>query len=206
MSPSFGTTPTGQCLFCIEDPRAGFVTSGDISWGVEKRENCAPWLAGYIPFKQPRIWWLSELQRHFDNSFIIFHLSISPSPSWQGCSQSVIHPVCINTWDCVTQVQDLEICLADFHEVYISPLLKPVKILLDTILSLKWINCAIQLVSPAKLQRVHSISLSMSLMKICNNVGPSINPWGTAFTTGLQLDIEALTIILWGGPSSQFLI
>ncbi|KAK4814241.1 LOW QUALITY PROTEIN: hypothetical protein QYF61_012737 [Mycteria americana] len=62
------------------------------------------------------------------------------------------------------------------------------------------------LVSSANLLRVHSISLSMSLMKILNSTGPSTDPCGTPPITDLHLDIEPLTATLWMLPSNQFLI
>ena len=41
-------------------------------------------------------------------------------------------------------------------------------------------------------------------MKIFNSIGPSTDPGGTPLGTGFRL--EPLTIPLWTGPSSQFLI
>lgn len=45
------------------------------------------------------------------------------------------------------------------------------------------------------------ISLLISLI---NSTGPSTDPWGTLYITGLHLDIETAT--LWIGPFHQFLI
>ncbi|KAK4822069.1 hypothetical protein QYF61_009330 [Mycteria americana] len=64
----------------------------------------------------------------------------------------------------------------------------------------------LSLVSSANLLRVHSISLSMSLMRILNRTGPSTDSRGTPLVTDLHLDIEQLTATLWIRPSNQFLI
>jgi len=62
------------------------------------------------------------------------------------------------------------------------------------------------LASPANLVRVHSISLSRSLMKIFNSIGHSTDPWGTPLVSSVCLDIKPLTTTLWLRPSNQFLI
>ena len=59
------------------------------------------------------------------------------------------------------------------------------------------------LVSSANLQRVHSISLSISLMKILNS--PSTDPWWTSLITDLHPD-KATTTTLRVWSCSQFLV
>ncbi|KAK4810808.1 hypothetical protein QYF61_008780 [Mycteria americana] len=59
----------------------------------------------------------------------------------------------------------------------------------------------LSLESTANLLRVHSVPLSMSVMKILNSTGSR-----TPLVTGFHLDIEPLTRSLWTQPSSQFLI
>ncbi|KAF1629452.1 Serine/threonine-protein phosphatase 4 regulatory subunit 4, partial [Eudyptes filholi] len=60
------------------------------------------------------------------------------------------------------------------------------------------------LVLSANLLRVHSISLSRSLIKILNRTGPSTEPWGTPLVTSRQLDLTPFTTTLWARPSRQF--
>jgi len=55
----------------------------------------------------------------------------------------------------------------------------------------------LSLVSSADLLRVHSILLSMSVMKILNSSGPCVDPGGPLLVTDLHLDIELLTATLW---------
>lgn len=49
------------------------------------------------------------------------------------------------------------------------------------------------LVSPADLLRVHSFN---QLMKMLNDIGPSIDPWGTLLVIGLQMDFALLITTL----------
>ncbi|KAK4825953.1 LOW QUALITY PROTEIN: hypothetical protein QYF61_003471 [Mycteria americana] len=83
-----------------------------------------------------------------------------------------------------TQVHDLALGLVEPHQVHMGPLLELVQVPLDGI---PVSTGPLSLVSSANLLRVHLIPLSMSLMKILNN-------------------IEPLTTTLWMRPSSQFLI
>ena len=62
------------------------------------------------------------------------------------------------------------------------------------------------LVSSIDVLRVHSIPLSLSLMKMLNSIGPCTDPRGTPLVTSLHLDIDPLTTTLWMWPSNQFLI
>ena len=56
------------------------------------------------------------------------------------------------------------------------------------------------------LLRVHSIPLSVSLMKMLNSTCPCIDPWGTPLITGFHLGVELLTVTLYMQPSSHSLI
>lgn len=59
----------------------------------------------------------------------------------------------------------------------------------------------------ANLLRVHSVPLSVSLIKMSKSPGPSTDPWETPLnTTGFHLDAEPLATTLWVRLSSQFLI
>ena len=51
----------------------------------------------------PGYGWLSGLQVYVANSCPFFHSPVSPSPSWQGCSQSLHPPACIDIRDCPDQ-------------------------------------------------------------------------------------------------------
>ena len=61
-------------------------------------------------------------------------------------------------------------------------------------------------VSSANLLRVHSNSLSRSVINVFNRTGPNIEPCGTPLVTGHQLDLTPFTTTLWAQPSSQFFI
>lgn len=58
-------------------------------------------------------------------------------------------------------------------------------------------------VSPTNLQRVNSTPSSRSLMKMFNQTGASIDPWGPPLVTGLQIDFAPLTTTLWAGHSAS---
>ncbi|NWI43994.1 TNPO1 protein, partial [Picathartes gymnocephalus] len=73
------------------------------------------------------------------------HSSPKISPSRQGCSQFILCPACTCAWDCPAQVQDLELGLAELHEVHTDPPFKPVRVPLDGISSLQCVNRTIQL-------------------------------------------------------------
>ena len=96
--PSSGPAPTGPCHSCARDPRAGCRTPGGVSpersIGAESPSlRCWPrcfWCS-------PGYGWPSALQAHIAGSYLIFHPPVSPSSSWQGCSQAIHPPACIDT-------------------------------------------------------------------------------------------------------------
>ncbi|PKU44713.1 hypothetical protein llap_4987 [Limosa lapponica baueri] len=102
----------------------------------------------------------------------------------------------------LTQVQDPALRLVEPHGVHMGQLLKAVQVPLDGILSIICVNYTTQL-GTANLLRVHSIPLSMSLVKILNHTGPSTNPSGTPLITDLHLDIELLTIQRFPHPPNR---
>lgn len=61
---------------------------------------------------------LSQVQAHIPGSCPIFYPPISPSPSPQDCSESILRPVCIET---SIQVKDLVPGHVEFHEVHMGP-------------------------------------------------------------------------------------
>ena len=101
-----------------------------------------------------------------------------------------------------TCVQDFALGLAEFHEVCTS--LSRSRWMAS--LSFSLLTTPYSLVLPANVLRVHSIPLSMSLMKMLNSTGPNNDPSGTPLVTDLHLDIELLTATLWVRPLTQFLI
>lgn len=104
-----------------------------------------------------------------------------------------------------TQVQHFALGLGKLHELWTCPFVKTVKIPLDHILSLQrvwpW-----KLVSSPNLLTVHSISVSMLLEKMLNNISPDTDPWRAPLITGLHLDTESFTTTISVQPSSPFWI
>lgn len=85
------------------------------------------------------------------------------------------------------------------------PLLKPVKVPLDGIPSIKPINCTTQLNVICKLAEV-PLNPTMALMKILNCIGPSMKPWGILIITGFHMGVESLTVTLCTWPPREFLV
>ncbi|KAK4818403.1 hypothetical protein QYF61_012324 [Mycteria americana] len=101
---------------------------------------------------------------------------VPPSPSWQGCSQSLHPPACIDTGGFPqARCRTLHLALLNlmrFTRAHFSSLSR----------SLWMASCPsgmstvpLSLVLSANLLRVHSIPLPMSLMKILNSIGPTID-------------------------------
>lgn len=63
-----------------------------------------------------------------------------------------------------------------------------------------------RLVSSANLMMMHSIPLSVSLMKILKCISLSTDPWWMPFVNDLHPDTEPLTTILWVQLCNLFLI
>lgn len=100
------------------------------------------------------------------------------------------------------ELQDFALSLSKLHDVPAIPPVQPIKIPLDGCAALWWV-CFL---SSVLLLRVHSNSLSRSIMKKLNRMGPSIEPWGTLLIIDLQLDLVPLTTTLWAWLFSQVLI
>ena len=75
-----------------------------------------------------------------------------------------------------THVQDLAHGLVELHEVHMGTPLKPVKVPLESSLSLQHVDCTAQLGVAANLLRVDSIPLSMLLTKMLNSASPTTDP------------------------------
>ncbi|KAK4832279.1 hypothetical protein QYF61_021678 [Mycteria americana] len=83
---------------------------------------------------------------------LVFHPPVYQSPSPHCCSRSTHPPVCKLILGIVpTKVQGLALGLVELHDIRMGPLLKPVKVPLDGIPSLKHINCTTQIVVIFKL-------------------------------------------------------
>ncbi|TRZ14256.1 hypothetical protein HGM15179_012859 [Zosterops borbonicus] len=121
------------------------------------------------------------------------HPPVSPSPSWQRCSQ-FLHPEPCILIILVMGIALTQVHLALFmrlpHEIATGPLLESVQVPLDNTLSPS-------LVSSANLLRLHSIPLSMSLMRMSNTTSPNREPHGAPLIIELHLDIESLTTTIW---------
>ena len=48
--------------------------------------------------------------------------------------------------------------------------------------------------------------MKMLLMKMLNNISPSVDRWGTPLVTGLHLEFVPLVTILWAWTFSEFLV
>lgn len=121
--------------------------------------------------------------------------------SLQGYSQSIHHPslyLClVSLWPrCRTSHLDI-LNFVRFTQAHISRLFRSLCV---ASLPSSVATAPHSLVSSMNMLRQHSISLSMSPMKI------KYQCWETPPITGLHLDIEPLTEVLWVRPSSQFLI
>jgi len=79
-------------------------------------------------------------------------------------------------------MQDLALGVFELHEVHTGPLLELVPGLLDSIPSLRRVNCITQLGVICELDEgshqegTEEIPLSRSLMKILNSTGPNMDP------------------------------
>ncbi|KAK4810535.1 hypothetical protein QYF61_004498 [Mycteria americana] len=93
-------------------------------------------------------------------------------------------------------VQALALGLVELHEVHMGLLLKPVKVPLDGILLSSVSTAPFSLVLSADLLRVHSVPLSMSLMKILNSIGPRDRTFSLSLLFFFNIPVEALLIIL----------
>ncbi|KAK4818440.1 hypothetical protein QYF61_013127 [Mycteria americana] len=128
-----------------------------------------------MQYCSPGYSWPSGLRVHIASSCLAFHPPGPPSPSPQGCSESLHLPACTDMGVAPTQAQDLALGLVEPHEVRTGPPLKPLKVPLDGIPSSSMLTTPHSLVSLANLLRVHSIPLSVSLMKILSSTGPTID-------------------------------
>ena len=75
----------------------------------------------------------------------------------------------------LTQIQDLALGLVELQEVHMGPPIKPVKVPLDGMPSLKRVNCTTELGVICKLAE-GALNPSLSLMKILNSTGSSTDP------------------------------
>ncbi|PKU47351.1 hypothetical protein llap_2318 [Limosa lapponica baueri] len=114
----------------------------------------------------------------------------TPSPSRQGCSASFsTQPIFVLGIDLI-HVQNLALGLFELHEVHMGPLLKPVQVPLDGILSLQHGDCATDLGIVGKLAE-GALNPTVHVANI-NSAGPSTDP----LVTACHLDIKPLSTSL----------
>ena len=95
-----------------------------------------------------------------------------------------------------THMQDFTLGIVEIHEVCLGPPLKPVKVPLDGIPSLQYVDCTTQLGAISKLAECALNPIVCVANKMLNSTAPNTNPQGTPLVTGLHLDIELLTATL----------
>ena len=111
---------------------------------------------------------------HIVGSCPAFYPPVPPSPPWQGCSQSLHPPACIDV--AVTHVQDPALGLVEPHEVTTGPLLELVQVPLNGILSFWRVSCTTHVICKFA---EGALDPTTSLMKILNSTGPNTDPCGT---------------------------
>ena len=119
-----------------------------------------------ILLMQPRIWlafWAVSAHWQLIPSL---HSPVLPSPSLQGCSQSLHPPAFIDTRDCPDH---LHLALLNFIRFTWAHFLSLSRSLWMASHPSGMSNALLSFVSSANLLRVHLIPLSMSLMKILNS-------------------------------------
>jgi len=174
---SSGPTPTGPCLSCAEGSRAGRRTPGGLS-PEQSRGAESPHLTCWTHCFgcSPGYGWSSGLRVHIVGSCPAFHPPVLPSPSRQGCSQSLHPPACIDTGGCPNSgAGPLHLTLLNlmrFTWAHFSRLSRS----LWMASHLSGVSTApLSLVSSADLLRVHSVPLSRSLMKTLSSTHPSMD-------------------------------
>jgi len=81
----------------------------------------------------------------------------------------------------------------------------PGPFLMASLLSVVW-TAPLSLLLSENLVRMHSIPLSMSLIRMLKSACPKMDPWTAPLVTSFHLDIELLTPALWLQPPSQSFI
>lgn len=119
--------PTGPFLSWAEDPRTGCSTPGDVSEGQRIRAQSRPLTCW------PHCFWCSAQDAAgflgcvptMAGSCSVFYLLMTPSHPWQGCSQPLHAPACIDTRACPDPGAGplLALGLAEPHEAHTGLLL-----------------------------------------------------------------------------------
>ena len=193
--PSSGPTLTNPCLSCTWDPRAGHWTPGGVSQEQSRGAESPPLdMLAILPFMQPGRW--------FDFCIASAHCqhtsSFSPTSIYP---QVLLHRATLN----------LVILQSVLMLVIPTPMCRTLHLALLNFLRFTWAHssslsrslwmaslpssksiASLSLVSFANLLRMHSIPVSMSLIKILNSIGCSIDPWGKLLTTSFHFGIELL--------------
>ena len=98
---SSGLAPTGPHPSCAEGCRAGCRTPGGVSLECSKGAGSPPSTCWpHFSWCSSGYSWSSGLRGHIGGSCLAFHPPVSPSPSQQGCSQSLHPPACTDSRGC----------------------------------------------------------------------------------------------------------
>ena len=98
---SSGSAPAGLCPSFAEGSRAGCRIPGGLSPERSRGAESPPSTCWPRCFRcSPGYGWPSRLRVHIASSCPAFHPPAPPSPSLQGCSQSLHPPNCIVPGDC----------------------------------------------------------------------------------------------------------
>lgn len=98
-------------------------------------------------------------------------------------------------------MQHLAFPLADLHEDSVDPFLQLVKVPFNGSTPIWGVNYSSQFCHLANLLRVHSVTLSRSLVKMLSDTA-----FCTPLVTGLQLDLMALITTLWAWQLGWFAV
>ena len=109
--------------------------------------------------------------------FLLTYPLVPSSPSLQGCSQSICHPVCTDMWNCPNlSAQPCNLILVNFLSfvwVHFPSLSRSLCMLcLPSRLSIAPLSS----VTSTDLLRVHSIPLPIETQKILDSARPSVEP------------------------------
>jgi len=149
--------------------------------GRIEENNHLPCHAGQSSWFNPGNSWLFGLQVHTTGWCLAFHPSGHPSPSLQGCSWGVLLSVCIHIWDCCDP--NAVLCIGprwtSLGSHWPTSQSWPGSFEWHSFFCPFFISITpVSLVSSANLPRVHSISLSVSLIKMLKSTGPTMDNLG----------------------------
>lgn len=101
------------------------------------------------------------------------------------CSEKTVRMTSSSYWCVCGYYFPSVLSVVELCEVPTGPSLQPVVVPLNDSTIFHFINPLLSFVSSANFA-----SQFISLMKLLNGIGPSVNLWGTPVVTGLQLGLE----------------